>query len=529
MRRERVALAIRDLLAVQPDQNKRQLLARLGKRAARLTTTDVNSVLYSHRDLFISDGGTPPRWRLTGSSRSPEERPAAEATTFSRPRGYVGMDPRAWQREALAAWQARGRRGVIEAVTGTGKTAVGVLAAAAAVARDEKVLILVPGQELLRQWYEILRKDLPLARVGCFGARQSARFDDHDVLVATVQSASRWQLLTPGRHGLLIADEVHRYGADTFALALKPQFHARLGLTATFEREDDGVARHLEPYFGGVVFRCGYERGLADEILARFRVAFLGVEFSPEEREQHDEYDDQARSLRRRLIDEHACPAEPFGEFMAAVQQLSTGGLEDARPTKDARRYLNAFSKRRQLLAGCRRKHDALGALVPLLHAADRGLVFSETKDSASSAAQLLRRQGLAAMDFTSALKQREREERLADFRRGAVHVLTAPRVLDEGVDVPEADVGVVLAASRSRRQMIQRMGRVIRPKSDHRPATFIVMYVRGTAEDPANGAHEAFLDQLTDVAEETVFFDQRDSGAQLLAWHMSRRSPHVG
>ncbi len=76
---------------------------------------------------------------------------------------------------------------------------------------------------------------------------------------------------------------------------------------------------------------------------------------------------------------------------------------------------------------------------------------------------------------------------------------------------------------------MIQRMGRVIHPKSDHRPATFIVMYVRGTAEDPANGAHEAFFDQLTDVAEETVFFGQRDSGSQLLAWHMSRRNSHVG
>jgi superfamily II DNA or RNA helicase len=123
-------------------------------------------------------------------------------------------------------------------------------------------------------------------------------------------------------------------------------------------------------------------------------------------------------------------------------------------------------------------------------------------------------------MDFTSELKSWERKARLAEFKRGGVRVLTAPRILDEGIDVPEANVGVILAANRSKRQMIQRMGRVIRPKRDDRPATFIVMYVRGTSEDPAEGAHADFLDQLVDVAEETVDFPRGVSGVELLGWH---------
>jgi RNA polymerase primary sigma factor len=123
-------------------------------------------------------------------------------------------------------------------------------------------------------------------------------------------------------------------------------------------------------------------------------------------------------------------------------------------------------------------------------------------------------------MDSTSSLKQWERRERLAEFKRGGVRVLAAPRVLDEGIDVPQANVGVILAASRSKRQMIQRMGRIIRPKADQRPATFVVMYVRGTSEDPANGAHAEFLDQLVDVAEETIRFPRGMTGAELLAWH---------
>jgi superfamily II DNA or RNA helicase len=526
MQRERIADALHELLAAKPGQDKRQLLSGLRKwDIDGLTTTDVNSVLYKRRSRFTSDGDTPPRWRLADVNGAPSRTSHAASLSAARPCSYAGNEPRAWQQEALAAWRANGRRGVVEAVTGTGKTAVGVLAAAAAVEMGEKVLILVPGLELLEQWCEGLQRDLPNTRVGCFGSGHKDGFDVHDIVVATVQSASKWQILMPNSRGLLIADEAHRYGAAKFALALEPEFDARLGLTATYAREDDGVAGHLDPYFGGVVFTCNYERGLADEILARFRVGLIGVDFTADERELHDEYDEQARTLRRRLILEHGCPPEPFGEFMAAVGQLSEGGLDHSRPTRDARRYLNAFSKRRQLLADCRRKHEALADLAPLLASADRGLVFTETRNSADHAAYILREYGISALDFTSALKPWERKERLEDFKRGSVRVLAAPRVLDEGIDVPEANVGVILAASRSKRQMIQRMGRVIRPKADHRPATFVVMYVRGTAEDPALGAHGDFLDQLTDVAEEIACFGPKATGAQMLDWHRQGRA----
>jgi RNA polymerase primary sigma factor len=76
------------------------------------------------------------------------------------------------------------------------------------------------------------------------------------------------------------------------------------------------------------------------------------------------------------------------------------------------------------------------------------------------------------------------------------------------------------MAGSRNKRQMIQRMGRVIRPKADRRPATFVILYVAGTAEDPGGGAHEDFCEQLIDVAQDLRYFDQTTSSAQLLAWH---------
>ncbi len=510
------------ILAAQPGQHKRQLLAGLRQQGfGDLTTTDINSVLYRHRTSFVSDGGTPPLWSLASGRTNPD----LDHTNGDEPRLYKpsalyrGATPRAWQLEALAAWHARGRTGVIEAVTGTGKTTTGVLAAAAAVEAGERVLVLVPSTDLLDQWFEVLRRDIPGVRVGRFGAGHRDGLEHCSVLIATVQSASRYYMSPPRTSALLIADEVHRYGAPDFAKALESGFAARMGLTATYARDDDGIATHLDPYFGGVVAGCDYERGLADGILARFRIAFVGVDFTPAERLRHDEWDEQARAARHKLILEHGCPAEPFGEYMAEVNLLSEGGNGNPRATSDARRYLNAFSKRRQLLADCERKYAALGRLTPVLATAERALVFTETVESACRSAETLRERGLAAQDFTSDLAKRARHERLDRFKRGEIRVLAAPRVLDEGIDVPQADVGVILAATRSKRQMIQRMGRIIRPKADGRLATFLVLYVTDTAEDPAQGAHEAFLEQLTEVAEAARDFRRGESAATVLKW----------
>src|SRR5687767_6571486 len=134
MQRERIAKALQQVLEAKPDLDKRQLLAALRERGFDgLTTTDVNSILYARRSVFASDSGTPPLWRLTGSKVRSRPSQSTIAVASETSRSYVGAAPRAWQQEALAAWRSSGRRGVVEAVTGTGKTTVGVLAAAAAV------------------------------------------------------------------------------------------------------------------------------------------------------------------------------------------------------------------------------------------------------------------------------------------------------------------------------------------------------------------------------------------------------------
>lgn len=443
------------------------------------------------------------------------------------PRGrtspYAGPAPRAWQREALAAWRSAGRRGVIEAVTGTGKTTVGVLAAAEALSRRERVIVLVPGVDLLEQWVRVLRRQVRGVRIGQLGGGQRDTLASHRIVVATVQSAASIGTVPSEAGALIIADEVHRYGTRVFAGALDEHYTARLGLTATYERSDLGKAVYLQPYFGGTVAGCDYDRALRDGILAEFRVGFVGVDLSPHELREYRDHADVLSKTRAALIAGHGCPSRPFGEFMKRVAVLSRGGDYDD-GAQLARRYLSAFAGRRALTAECAAKKLVVRDLASVLHRAGRGLVFAETLSSVSSLTTLLRSRDVKASAYTSELSRYERTRAMAAFSAGDTRVLVAPRVLDEGIDVPEADTAVIVSASSSRRQMVQRMGRVVRPKVDGRKAHFFVVYAKGTHEDPGEGAHEAFVDEMTQVAHESYVFPEGAEEADFLQWFLDGR-----
>jgi RNA polymerase primary sigma factor len=423
-----------------------------------------------------------------------------------------------WQREALDWWQDREYRGVVEAVTGAGKTRLAVAAIEQQLRRDEPAVVIVPTKDLLRQWKRELERWLVgelgmRISVGLLGDNHKDTLDDHDVVVATAHSGSRCSLLQSGSRGLLVADEAHHYGARSWSRVLQGAFDRRLGLTATYEREDSGVQKVLDPYFGRSVFRVDYERALADDVIAPFKIAFVAVKFSPGERLRYEEYDKRASRYRKKLVRDYGLTEEPFGEFMREVNHLALGGEGEA--TGLARGYLNAFSKRRQTLAGARGKFARVGELSAAVRKADRSILFAQTKDAAADAVAQLARCGVNGAVLTSGMDMSERKQVFAAFEDGDHELVAAPRLLDEGVDVPAADLAIVLASSRSRRQMVQRMGRVVRKKQDGRLARLVVMYVLGSSEDP-EVAHEDFLYLVTKVARDIVYFGPKATPEQI-------------
>lgn len=496
-------------LAARPGRTPGELRDALRAQGrVSITAADVSTVLRAHPGRFRLDGSQPPRWwPHDGACRPPPSgSPApAERNQPALPRrDRWGTFPPlyAWQVEALDAWRGQGGRGVVEAVTGTGKTMIGIAAAAEELARGGQVCVLVPTTDLLAQWDDALTRHLPPgASVGLLGGGHHGDLGHHDVLVAVVNSARAADLRPRRPGGLLVADECHRYGTEGNRVALDARFARRLGLSATYERADDGHLDWLDPYFGDTCFRMGYRRAIADGVAAHFRVALIGVDFDVPERGTYDDLCLQLSRARSRLISGFGVPAEPIGVFLQTVARLARGD-GDSQPAVTARRYLGAMQERRRLLADTPAKAAALEELVPALRAADRAIVFTQTIDSAGQAASELRSHGLGAETVHSGLDPSARHSVLSRFRSGGLQVVTAPMVLDEGVDVPAADLAVILASSRSRRQMVQRMGRVLRRKAHGGLARFVIVYVQATVEDPALGAHEGFLDEVTSVAD---------------------------
>lgn len=444
--------------------------------------------------------------QVAGKPTDPPSRLAA------RIEPVAALELYAWQQEALEAWRTNGHVGVVEAVTGAGKTRVGLAAVKKAWDRGKRVAIVVPTLELVEQWAASVKSVVDGRYVATTTAPHG---DDWRVLIGTVHTLAKQYPFAEHEAPLLIADEAHRYGAIEFSRILNEAYEWRLGLTATYDRGDEGDAR-LASFFGSVVFALWYDRALADEIIAPFRVAMVAVQMTPDERRSYDQYTEAMSHARAYLVSAYDVPHHTIAAFLLEVASIAKTESHPGRPV--ARRYMSAFAKRRGLLSDMQAKYEALALLGNVIGASAGTLVFTQTQDSAELAARTIAAQGHESTAVFSGLDKTERALRMAEFRDRRVTMLAAPRILDEGIDVPEADLGIILAANRSRRQMVQRLGRVIRKKVDGRSARFVVLYAAGTVEDPAMADDPSgFYDTCLPYAEASRSFEASRDADELV------------
>ena len=414
-----------------------------------------------------------------------------------------------WQLDALVAWLRCGRRGVIEAVTGSGKTDVAIAAIVDALRRGRFVLVLVPSRVLMEQWHGRLRAALPEARIGRLGDAGKDRPASCDVLVATRHSAATHRPVPPGDGGgLLIADECHGLGGGVLRRALLRQYDERLGLTATLERADDAVTDLLLPYFGGICYRYGFEQAIADGVCARPRVAFVGVppvgrgagrvhrhRAAPRRRPPPPARRAGHAARRRSATSSPRSPTSPSGDAGArrARRARVPRGVLPAPPDRGPEQRqvraagpAGAGHPRRRRLARCSPRRS--GAPTTPSTGSTRSWPSSSSPG---------RRPAASARTI------------LGDLRGRRLDAVAAPRVLDEGIDVPDADLGIVMSASRTRRQMIQRMGRILRRKRPGGRARFVIMFAKDTLEDPAHRIErDGFVEEIERISEATGVFD---------------------
>lgn len=367
------------------------------------------------------------------------------------------VQPRPYQTASIDEWKKNQRCGVIVLPTGAGKTHVATMAIEMC---GRQTLIVVPTLDLMNQWFDLLVSTFN-AEIGLIGG---GFYEIGAITVTTYASAFRHQERLGNQFGLIIFDECHhlpgegyKYAAE-FALA-----PFRLGLTATPERTDEGDLL-LDDLVGKIVYRLEAQE-LAGEYLADYTLEKIEVELTEAERAEYNREREIFRNFLRAKNISFGAP-DGWKNFV----------MLSAR-SEDGRRAMKAFRNSKKIALGT---DDKLRVLQDLLirHRHDKVLIFTAENEMVYRISQ-----DFLIPAITHETNVKERKFWLDAFNSGDVLALATSKVLNEGVNIPDASVAVILSGSGSSREHIQRLGRILR-KKDGKQAILYEVVARNTAEE---------------------------------------------
>jgi len=366
------------------------------------------------------------------------------------------MTLRSYQKEALKAWLEAGKRGVIVLPTGAGKTHIALQAIQIL---NEPTLIVVPTIDLIDQWRKHLSEQFNID-VGVLGGGEE---QVRPITVSTYDSATIRADQLGNRFVFLVFDEVHHLPAPTYSqiaeMYIAPH---RMGLTATYEREDD-AHKDLPRLMGGKVFELDVDR-LVGKHLSPYDYEKVLVELTPQEEEEYQkEY-----AVFRDYIRSRGIKLESAADFQRFI--MRTG--RDA----EARKALLARNKALRIVLNSEAKIETLGNYLKM-YGNERSLIFTRYNELVYA---ISRRFLIPAV--THQTPKEERREILDEFRAGTYKAIVTSQVLDEGIDVPDTSIGFILGGTGSSREYIQRLGRILRKKEGKR-ARLIEFVAKETME----------------------------------------------
>ena len=408
-----------------------------------------------------------------------------------------------WQDDALKYWIKNNNKGIVEAVTGSGKTylALAALHYLYSLNRKVRTIVVVPTIALQAQWKERIEKLLPGTRVGRWGGGHADDLGMHNVIVSTIHTAvakgperlRRLGTLVEWKK-FLIADECHHYVyAEQFRKIRGDQFYwdCVLAITATLGQD----LSELEG-FGKIIYTYDFPKAVKDGLVPRFNLLNTSVPLTPKEKANYYEltekflkridwvkevYSSQIdnipdafffRQLSNILKNEPGdhIPIRAMFKTMFERTAISYMAYYKMKLAKDLITLLTTHGNRKVLvfferIASIEDMVDSIvldNDLSDKMNLADEAIVEigSHLKENLT---------GSWIGEIHSGLKQDEREQKLEEFKKEHPAVLLTCRMLDEGIDVQDIDAAILVASTKSKRQRIQRFGRVLR-KGENKP-----------------------------------------------------------
>lgn len=407
-----------------------------------------------------------------------------------------------WQEDCLEAWKNNRQRGIVNVVTGAGKT---FLACAAveylqSIQQGLRVRIVVPTVALAQQWHhELLSyfgEELQEAPGFYYGAvKNSTDLSCLIYVINTARDCLSWHIendLRSGHPVFLICDECHHYTSrenrHIFDF-LTPDIQSSsafscLGLSATpFEAEEPSI---LTENLGQEIFRFQTMEALAAGTVSPFMIGTIAASFLPGEAFEYQNISEAIAMQYARLLD-----AFPFLKNLDSAVRLKTvrrlAAEADMDPSDPAAAFLLLLFQRREIsvLAGAR--IQCVQELIGSFRGSSKILIFSERIEQAHTLYVRLSEQYPHGCGiYHSQMSADIRRSTLRDFRSGHIRILVTCKCLDEGLDVPDADIGIIMSTSSVSRQRIQRLGRIIRKKGKSAYALLYYLYIYNSNDDSA-------------------------------------------
>jgi superfamily II DNA or RNA helicase len=363
---------------------------------------------------------------------------------------------RQWQEKAFPLWWAK-KRGIVKVVTGGGKTvfAIHCLTKYLEEQKDNSIFIVVPSIALLDQWYEGLQKTFEDKDISINGGGEHLE-NISKITISTIDSVKNIIHKFNASNTLLIVDECHKIGTEKRGEILTNSWHATLGLSATPERDyDDNFYIIIKKILGDIIFDYDYIDAREDEVIVNFKLLYAYAAMTEDEEEKYKKF---TKSIQRR--------AATIGGNNMNDYPLKMLIFNRARMVKNSKNRI------------------PYGVELLQKHKRDSWIVFTENKKQAKEFNKIINKKGYESAIYNTDLDNAEREENLNNFKSGNLNVLVSCTALDEGFDMPEADGAMILSASSSKRQRIQRMGRVLRITANKENALIVTVYSSKTEFD---------------------------------------------
>lgn len=419
-----------------------------------------------------------------------------------------------WQEECLARWFANNGRGIVQAVTGSGKT---LLALSAMERLDHllhgslRVRIVVPTSALMRQWNRALQEYLNIrSDIGQRGAGSKST-PDRKYMIYVINSARyelARQILSEVRQGenvLLIADECHHYesGQNQLIFEFLPYIKGTeyethffsLGLSATLPSGQ--ARRYLTSVLGRTLYHYDMKEATAAKTVAPYDVYHISLAFQADERDEYEDLTEQMTLLYGKLLKVY-----PVLRILTQKEQFeelrSIAGSKNNKLAKTAAAYMSLTFLRKKLVCLASARISCVRDLVDRLDAQEKILIFGERISQADELYCLLQETFPERVGRChSQMGAQANKNALERFRTGSIRILIACKSIDEGLNVPDASVGIILSGTSTKRQRIQRLGRIIRRKETDRHAALYYLHIAATSEDtcylPDAGEHRLF------------------------------------